>query len=104
MPEKLVQIENKIDKIKKALVDIGQMRPGSLTKQYQKPKEKKGGFYQLSYTHHMKSKTEYVRPEFVKELRNQIAEFKRFKKLVQNWTELSIEHSRLKIKLAKQKK
>ena len=104
MPEKIIQIEKKIANIKKALVDIGQMRPGSLTKQYQKPKEKKGGFYQLSYTHHMKSRTEYVRPEFVKELRNQITEYKRFRKLVQTWTELSIEHSRLKIELAKQKK
>lgn len=103
MQEKLLKIEQKIARIKKELVNIGEMRPGSLTKQYQKPKEKKGGFYQLSYTHHMKSKTEYVRPEFIKDLRKQIAAFKRFRKLVQTWTDFAIEYSQLKFKLAKQK-
>ena len=46
----------------------------------------------------MRSKTEYVRPEFVKELRGQIAAFRRFKRLVQLWTDLALEHSRLKIR------
>ena len=96
MPVNLSRIEQRIANIKNELVNIQQMRPGSLTKQYQKPKEKKGGFYQLSYTHHMKSKTEYVRLENVKDLRKQIAEYKRFRKLVQTWTDLAIEHSRLK--------
>lgn len=102
--QRLSQIETKIKSIKKKLAEIGEMRPGSLTKQYQKPKEKKGGFYQISYTHQMKSRTEYVRSEFVKDLRKQIANFKKFKKLVQLWTDLAIEQSRLKIKLAKEKK
>ena len=95
MPDKLSRIEQKIANIKKELVDIQQMRPGSLTKQYQKPKEKKGGFYQLSYTHHMKSKTEYVRRENVEDLRKQIAEYKRFRRLIQTWTDLAIEYSKL---------
>lgn len=96
MPQKHSRIEQKIDNIKKELVSIQQMRPGSLTKQYQNPKEKKGGFYQLSYTHHMKSKTEYVRRENVKDIRKQIAEYKRFRKLIQAWIDLAIEYSRLK--------
>lgn len=103
MQEKLLRIEQKIARIKKELVNIKEMRPGSLTKQYQKPKEKKGGFYQLSYTHRMKSRTEYVRPEFIKDLRRQISAFKRFRKLVQTWTDIAIEYSQLKIQLAKQK-
>jgi len=97
----LVQIEERISGIKKRLVEIGEMRPGALTYQYHKPKEKKGGYYQISYTHKMRSKTEYVRPEFVKELRSQIAAFRRFKRLVQLWSDLALEHSRLKIKKAK---
>ena len=46
-------------------------------------------------------KTEYVRPEFVKDLRDQIASFRKFKRLVQQWTDLAIEHSHLKIAAAK---
>jgi hypothetical protein len=101
MAKSLAQIEEKIAGIKQKLMELGEMRPGSLTHQYHKPKEKKGGFYQISYTHKMRSKTEYVRPEFVKDLRDQIASFKNFKRLVQQWTDLAIEYSRLKIAAAK---
>jgi hypothetical protein len=102
MQKKLTPIELKIAKVKEELLKIGEMRPGSLTYQYQKPKEKKGGFYQISYTYQMKSRTEYVRPEFVEDLKKQVATFKRFKKLIQLWTDLAIKHSQLKIKLAKE--
>jgi hypothetical protein len=52
----------------------------------------------------MKSKTEYVRAEFVKDLKGQIKTFKRFKKLIQQWIDLAIRHSQIKIKLAKEGK
>jgi hypothetical protein len=101
MHKKLVLIEQKIARLKNELQQIGEMRPGSLTRQYQNPKEKKGGYYQISYTYKMKSRTEYVRPEFVKELRQEVKTFKRFKSIVGQWIDLAIEHSRLKIEIAK---
>jgi hypothetical protein len=101
MHKKLDPIREKIEKVKEELLQIGEMRPGSLTKQYQKPAEKRGGYYQLSYTYKMRSKTEYVRPEFVEDLNMQIANFKRFKALTQKWIDLAIEYSKLKITLAK---
>jgi len=104
MHKKLNTIEKKIAGIKEELRRIGEMRPGSLTYQYQKPKEKKGGFYQISYTYQMKSKTEYVKAEFVQELKRQIVTFKRFKKLMQQWVDLAIQHSQIKIQLAKEGK
>ena len=104
MNKKLDSIEKKIAGIKEELGRIGEMRPGSLTYQYQRPKEKKGGFYQISYTYRMKSKTEYVKAEFVKDLKKQIATYKRFKKLMQQWVDLAIRHSQMKIKLAKEGK
>lgn len=103
MHKKLAQMERKIEGIKKKLTQIGEMRPGSLTYQYQRPKEKKGGFYQISYTHQMKSRTEYVRKQFVKDIQRQIAEFKKFRELVQQWTHLAIEHSRTKMKIEKER-
>lgn len=104
MHKKLHPIEKKIAGVKEKLMSIGEMRPGSLTYQYQRPKEKKGGFFQISYTYRMKSKTEYVKAEFVQDLRRQIATFKRFKKLTQRWIDLAIRHSQMKIKLAKEGK
>ena len=99
--KKLHQIEKRIEKIKKELLSIGEMRPGTLSKQYKDPKEKKGEYYQLSFTHKMKSRTEYIRPVFVDDTKRQVKNYKRFKKLVEGWIDLSIERSRLKMNLAK---
>ena len=102
--KKLQQIEERIDKIKKELQLIGEMRPGTLSKPYKDPKKKGGGYYQLSFTHKMKSRTEYIRPVFVKETKRQAKVYKKFKKLIEGWIDLSIEYCRLKSDLAKRDK
>lgn len=96
--KKLAAIEKRIEKIKQEIVLIGPMRPGSLTRQYKDPKKKEGGYYQISYTHEMKSRTEYVRKECVREVREQIKNYKRFKQLMTLWVSLSIEQSKLWMK------
>ncbi len=102
--KKLLHIEKQIAYIKQQLMEIGEMRTGSLTKQYKNPKDKKGGFYQLSYTQKNKSKTEYVRPYHVDVLKQQIKSYKKCKKLVERWIELSIVYSKLKMDIANQGK
>ena len=99
---KLSALEKRIKQIKQELQTIGEMRPGSLTCQYHNPQEKTGAYYQLSYTHKMKSRTDYVRPEFVDRIREQIAEYKRFRMLVDEWIALALEHA--KMKRAKEKR
>ncbi len=94
----------RIARIKEALQEIGPMRPGSLTRQYRDPKERIGGYWQISYTRQMRSRTEYVRREWVAETRRQIATYKRFKRLVDQWLSLSIEHSQLCMRIAKKKR
>ena len=101
--KRIQQIERRIDRIKKALLEIGPMRPGSLTRQYKDPQHHAGAYWQISYTRRMKSRTEYVRREWVKDLRRQIASHKRFKSLVEQWIDLSIEHSRLTMQVAEPK-
>jgi hypothetical protein len=91
--KRIQQIEQRVDRIKRALLEIGPMRPGSLTRQYKDPQHHTGAYWQISYTRRMKSRTEYVRREWVKDLRRQIATHKRFKSLVEQWIDLSIEHS-----------
>src|ERR1700691_1562094 len=97
------QIEQRIDRIKQALLEIGAMRPGSLTRQYKDPQHHTGAYWQGSYTRRVKSRTEDVRQECVKELRRRIPTPKRFKRLVDQWTDLSIEHSRLTMQMTEYK-
>lgn len=101
--KRLRHIKNRIREIKKQLQTTGEMRPGSLTCQYQCPQQKKGAYYQISYTYKMKSRTEYVQPLFVNQLRKEITAFKKFKKLVDEWVGLSIEYSKCRITVEKKK-
>ena len=100
--KRLDQINKRIQEIKKELLEMGEMRPGSLSHQYKVPEKKAAPYWQLSYTHKMKSRTDYVRPSEVADLRRQIATYKRFKELVTCWVDLAIEHSKLKSQLTKQ--
>jgi hypothetical protein len=96
MSEKRIkQIERRIERIKQRLQTIGPMRPGSLTRQYKDPKNKRGSFWQLSYTREMRSRTDYIRQDCVSDIRKQIAAYKKFKGLTDEWVDLSIEASKL---------
>jgi hypothetical protein len=101
--KRIRQIEQRIVRIKAALQAIGPMRPGSLTRQYRDPETRTGAYWQISYTRQMKSRTEYVRKEWVAEVRKQIAMHKRFRRLIEEWGDLSIEHSQLTMRMAKTK-
>jgi hypothetical protein len=101
--KRIRQIEQRIERTKRALLEIGPMRPGSLTRQYKNPQHRTGAYWQISYTRRMKSRTEYVRPEWVKEVRRQTVTHKRFKRLVDQWIDLSIEHSQLIMQMAESK-
>jgi len=93
-------MEDRIGRIKRELLRIGPMRPGSLTRQKRSPKYK-GRYYQISYTHKMRGHTEYIRLECVADIRRQIVEYKRFKRLTGEWISLAIQLSKLTITLVK---
>jgi len=78
---------------------LGPMRPGSLSQQYKDPAAKTGAYWQLSYTHKMHSRTRYVRPEEVTHLKPLLANFKRFRELVDRCVDLSIQIADYKAKL-----
>jgi hypothetical protein len=101
--KKLDRINEQIKKIKDELQEMGTMRPGALSRQYKSPQNKAGAYWQLSYTRKMRSRTEYVRPDSVPEIRQEIAAYKRFKALVDRWVDLAIEYSKLKMELPEDK-
>jgi ribosomal protein L29 len=114
MPTKSpAQIQAQIEKLKAELLQIGAMRPGSLSQQYtacQKPgckcvdpvrPQKHGPFYKLSYTHRGKSSTQFIRPQFVEEVRRQLAAYKKFKSLTEKWVALALELSKTELEQAR---
>ena len=57
------------------------------------------GRFEVIIEGRMRSRTEYVRREWVTELRRQIVTHKRFKRLVDQWIDQSIERSRLTMRI-----
>ena len=91
-------------------MSLGDMRPGALSEQYNvcgKPEcrckdprnpKKHGPYYQLSYTHKGKSTTEFVKKETVAAVRTQLRNYARFRKLVEEWVDLSVRIAKLQKK------
>jgi len=100
MSTQLERVEEQIEVLKRAMLALGPMRPGSLTKQYRDPKARRLPFYQLSYTYRMRSRSEYVRKENLSALRKETANFKRFKKLIDRWIDLALKASRMRVREA----
>ena len=100
MSTQLRRTEEQIERVKRELLALGPMRPGSITRQYRLPKEKARPFYQISYTHHMRGRSEYVRPEDLAALRKETATFKRFKTFVDRWVSLALIASQLRVRQA----
>jgi hypothetical protein len=107
MPPKTIQ--KRIERIKKNLLKIGEMRPGSLSKQYSACEkegckcidpvnpQKHGPYYQLSYVRKGKSTTRFIRPAFVRDIERQLANYKKFKSLTDEWVGLAFQYSTLKL-------
>ena len=96
MSTPLERTEEKIQRIKQELQELGPMRPGSITRQYRRPKEKKRPFYQISYTHQGRSHSEYVRPENLRALRQETKTFRKFRKLIDRWVAPALKASKLR--------
>ena len=86
-------LDRQIEGIRQAMAGLGPMRPGTLTRQYRNPHNREGGFWQLSDTHQAKSHTEYVQENQVDIVREEVAEFRKFKKLSARWVELALRRS-----------
>jgi hypothetical protein len=100
--QNLAGIKKRIQRIKAELTAIEAMRPGSLTRQYKDPKHHHGAYYQISYTREMKSRTEYVPLHSLPQLRREIRHYKRFRALIAQWVDLSIEQSRWTMRTMKE--
>jgi hypothetical protein len=91
-------MEKEISEIQKKLAKLGSMRPGTLGYQYRDRANKLGGYWQISYTHKRRSRSEHVKPQHVNTIKKELANFKLFRELTERWIDLSIEVSKAKRK------
>ena len=100
---KTTQIEPKIEHLKQQLTKLGPMHPGSLRDQYNvcgkpgsrckdsKNPQEHGPYYQLSFTWRGKGRTGFVRTEHLAEVRQKLANYKRFRELTDDWVDLVVD-------------
>lgn len=111
--DQIRRAEARIEEIKRELLSVGPMRPGSLTKQYnvcgnpschckdEKDPQRHGPYYQLRYTVGGKGTTEFVKEGEAEELGRQLEEYKRFRELTREWVDLSVQIAKGLRKLAR---
>ena len=108
MDRKALALQREIERIKKELVELGDLRPGSLSKQYNvcgkpgcrckaSPPEKHGPYYQVSYTRKGRSGSKFVRGEQVTRVRQQLKNYTKLRRLVDQWIEAGAELSNLSL-------
>ena len=108
MDRKAQALQREIERIKKDLTELGDLRPGSLSRQYNvcgkpgcrckaSPPEKHGPYYQVSYTRKGRSGSMFVRSEQVARVRQQLKNYARMRRLVDQWIEAGAELSNLRL-------
>ena len=109
MPVTPRSLEQQIQNIKRQIVELGDLRPGALSQQYNvcgkpgcrckaTPPVKHGPYYQISRTRHGKSSSQFVRQEDLPEVQQQLENHRLLRQLVDQWVTLSEELSNLRIR------
>ena len=97
-----------IAKLKAQLAALGDLRPGSLSTQWNvcgtqgcrckaTPPEKHGPYYQVSFTRKGKSSSKFVRKEDLAAVRRELKNYQVMKTLVDRWIEMATELSNLRL-------
>ena len=102
-------LEKRIQIIKQQISKLGDLRPGALSKQYNicgnpncrckaDPPVKHGPYYQISFTRHGKSSSQFVREEDLIEVQQQLENYRLLRDLVDEWVTLSAQLSSLRLR------
>lgn len=108
------RLDVRLEKLKRELITIGAMRPGSISKQYNvcgnpnckckdpADPQKHGPYYQLSYVHKGKNSSQFIRKECLALTQKQVANYKKFRKLTEEWVALALEQAKLLLELKRE--
>lgn len=95
-------LKSEIDEIKKEMMALGPLHPGSISMQYQtcgnpnckcmnpKHPQRHGPFHKLSYVFKGKTGCRFVRAACADEVVRRVAAYKTFRSLIDRWIDLSI--------------
>jgi len=108
-------LERRIERIKRELQGLGDLRPGSLSEQYNvcgvegcrckaSPPQKHGPYYQLSFTRKGKATSRFVRRDEVATVRRQIQSYAKLRRLIDEWIEAGMELSALRLEQARRQR
>ena len=110
MTQRMRALRTQIAAIKRELATLEELRPGSLSRQYNvcgspgcrckgTPPQKHGPYYHLSYTRKGKGGTRLVKRADVPAIRIALANYARLRNLVDRWIDLATQLSDLKREL-----
>ncbi len=100
-------IDEKILLLKRQLLELGPLHPGSLSRQYHvcgkagckcihpKKPQPHGPYTKLTYARHGKFTCRFVRAESVQAVTALVAAFKTFRKITDQWIDLAVERAQL---------
>ncbi len=108
MNRRIEVLQRQVERIKKELLELGDLRPGSLSEQFnvcgtpgckckKSPPQKHGPYYQVSYTRKGKSGTKFVKRQQVATVKRQLRNYARMRELVDRWVEAATELSELRL-------
>ncbi len=106
--KRICTLERQIAKIKQKISSIDDLRRGSLSEQYNicgtpgckckaTPPTKHGPYYQLSFTKNGRSSTKFVSRKNIRDVKLQVKNYTRLRKLIERWLELGSELSDLRV-------
>ncbi len=90
--KKSTKLKREIAKLKKQLNELGDMRPGSLTRQSRSWGKE---YWQISYTHRGRGRTGYVSDENYSRVKRETENYKKFKEVCAILVDKSIEYAKL---------
>jgi len=103
-------LQQRINRLKSQISALGPLRPGSLSRQYNvcgkpgcrckdsKNPRRHGPYYQLNYVYDGKKTSEFVRPQNLKAVRLQLANYKRLRQLTDQWVGSALKPARLELR------
>lgn len=101
--QSVAMLARKIETVRQALLALGPMHPGSISRQYQvcgrpgcrcmnpEHPHRHGPYHKLAYVHRGKPVCRFVRADCIAAVKQRLAVYKTFRKLMDRWIELCIQ-------------
>jgi hypothetical protein len=103
----VARLEREIEAVRRALLALGPMHPGSISRQYQvcghpgcrcmdpEHPRRHGPYHKLAYVHRGRPVCRFVRADCIGAVQQRLAVYKTFRKLMDRWIGLSIQRGAL---------